>query len=227
MVNYKIRNAGKRSAEIYIYDAIGEMWGEGISAKRFTDDIKALGMVDLISLRINSPGGVAFEGLAIYNVLERHPARIEVDIDSMALSIASVIAMAGDEIRIAANAMMMIHNPHGVAMGTSDDLRARADVMDQMKLGLVNTYAVRTKRNQGEIANMMDDETWMTAQEAVDMGFADVVTGEVAIAASFDPHQFKNVPARFRAKARGSDTPVMDIYQARMRRLDELRTSTA
>lgn len=232
MLNYRVRAAGKKAAEIYIYDFIGSnRWGEGISAKRFADDLKALGQVDLLTIRINSPGGIAFEGISIFNVLERHPARIEIEIDALAASIASVIAMAGDEIRIAANAMMMIHNPYSFAFGDAEELRHQADMMDQMKVGLVNTYAARTQTDPLKISDMMNEETWMTAQEAVDSGFADVVTGELAIAASFDPSRFKNVPMQLRQQAQRPATPMMDQYTARIaaqeRRVIELRKRPA
>jgi ATP-dependent Clp protease protease subunit len=96
---------------------VGEGWFGGMSAKTFVTELQKLGKVDVINLHINSPGGSVFDGVAIYNSLKSHPARIEVDVDALAASIASVIAMAGDEIRIAENAMMMIHDPTGVAIG--------------------------------------------------------------------------------------------------------------
>lgn len=232
MLNYRLRNAGKKALEVYIYDAIGDFWGEGISAKRFADDIRAAGQVDLITVRINSPGGLMFDGIAMYNVLDRHPARVEVDVDGMALSAASIVAMAGDEIRIAANAMMMIHNPQSIALGDADAMRHEAEVLDQAKVGLVNTYAARSAGDAKEISDMMDAETWFTAQEAVDAGLADVVTGELAIAACFDPTRYRNVPARLKALAnRRSPTPALDLYTARIaaqaRRLNELRRQSA
>jgi ATP-dependent protease ClpP protease subunit len=137
-----------------------------------------------------------FDGVAIYNNLKRHPARIEVDVDGIAASIASVIAMAGDEIRMAGNAMMMIHNPYGMAMGSSDDMRKTAELLDQIKTVIVDTYAKRTGEAGGAIAQMMDDETWMTAEEARKNGFSDVTTEEQRIAAAydFDFSKFKHPP---------------------------------
>jgi len=234
-LNYQVRNAGKRAGEVYIYDQIGaNFWGDGISANQFKDDLKSLGQVDLIRVRVNSPGGVMFDGIAMYNLLKSHPARIEVDIDGMALSAASVIAMAGDEIRIASNAMMMIHNPQGAAYGDSSALRDTADLMDQAKVGLVNTYVQRTNIDASSIETMMDAETWFTAAEAVESGFADSVTGELAVAACFDPSQFARVPDKIKllvnAQTNVIKFPVLNRMRPRiddMRRRAELRMKTA
>lgn len=218
MPNYRMKAARQR-LEIFLYDVIGsDFWGEGVTAKQFALDLKAAGKVDLINVRINSPGGNVFDGLAIYNNLAQHPARVEVDVDGMALSIASIIAMAGDEIRIAANAMMMIHNPHGFAAGDAAELRRQADLMDQVKGNLINTYAARTKRDAGEISGWMDEETWFTAQDAVDHGFADAVTEELAVAASCDATRFRNIPPHLAARLRNERrVPRLDLTNAKYR----------
>lgn len=218
MPNYRMKAARQR-LEIFLYDVIGaDFWGEGVTAKQFAADLKAAGKVDLINVRINSPGGNVFDGLAIYNNLAQHPARVEVDVDGMALSIASIIAMAGDEIRIAANAMMMIHNPHGFAAGDAAELRRQADLMDQVKGNLINTYVARTKRDAVEISGWMDDETWFTAQDAVDNGFADSVTEELAVAASCDTARFRNIPPHLAARLRNERTsPRLDLTNAKYR----------
>jgi ATP-dependent Clp protease, protease subunit len=150
----------------------------------------------LVNLRTNSPGGSVFAGVAIYNTLTRHPARIEVDVDGVAASIASVIAMAGDEIRMASNSLMMIHDPMGFAMGGSRDMRKTADLLDQVKGVIVDTYAKRTGTAAPKVGKMMADETWMTAAEAVNLGFASQITEEQRIAAcyGFDFSKFKHPP---------------------------------
>ena len=125
--SYQIK-AQKDSAEIWIYEDIGEGWLGGLSAKVFADDLKKVGKVKNIYVRINSVGGSAVDGTAIYNSLKRHPANINVSIDGIAASIASIIAMAGDHIEMASNAMMMIHEPWIVAGGTASELREQADV---------------------------------------------------------------------------------------------------
>ena len=119
-----IRGAQAKDAEIIIYDEIGAF---GIPAKAFLDELKALGPVPEVTVRINSPGGSVFDGVAIYNALKRHDAVVTVWIDGIAASIASMIAMAGDEVVMPENAMLMLHDPSGLAIGTAADMRALAD----------------------------------------------------------------------------------------------------
>lgn len=178
-------------AEVSIYDEIG-FWG--VTAKTFRDELKALGPVNAIRLSINSPGGEVFAGLAIHNMLKRHKAKVHVTIDGIAASIASVIAMAGDTIVMPANAMMMIHDPSGVVIGTSKDMRSLADALDKIKTGLVTAYVEKTKKEPDEIEELMTAETWLTAEEAVEEGFADKIEKAVKVAASFDLSKFRNAP---------------------------------
>jgi ATP-dependent Clp protease, protease subunit len=214
MPNYRMRLSGSKNGEIYLYDEIGQgFFGGGISAKQFADDLNALGKIDTLNVRMNSPGGDVFDGLAIYNTLKRHPANVIVDVDGMALSIASVIAMAGDTINMAGNAMMMIHDPWTIAGGTAEDFRKQADLMDQVKGNLVSTYANRTGMNDGEIADLMSTETWMTAADAVKSGFADAVTEDLDLAARFDLTRYRNAPKALKAApARGTN----DLYRAKI-----------
>lgn len=193
--NIRFINKGK-TGEIWLYDQVGEGWFGGMSAKTFVAELQKLGKVDVINLHINSPGGSVFDGIAIYNSLKSHPARVEVDVDSWAASIASLIAMSGEEIRMAANAMMMIHNPQGIAIGDADEMRKTADVLDQVKGVIAATYASRTGKKEAEIMAMMAEETWMTAAQAEEEGFADLVTEEQRIAAcsGFDFPKFKRAP---------------------------------
>ncbi len=189
---YSIKNQAD-SAEIFIYDVIGEdFWGEGVSAKQFADDVKNL-KVSTIDLRINSPGGSVFDGVAIYNLLMNHDATVNVHIDGMALSIASVIAMSGDTINMAENAMIMIHDPWSGLWGSADDMRKEADTLDKIKSSLITSYG-RTGMETDELSNLMTEETWMTAAEAKEMGFADEVTERVAVANKFDLSRFRHAP---------------------------------
>ena len=214
MSNIRFVNRGAKTGEIWLYDQVGEGFFGGMSAKTFNDELNKLGKVDTINLRINSPGGSVFDGVAIYNTLKRHPARLEVDVDGIAASIASVIAMAGDEIRIAANAMMMIHDPYGMSMGNSDEMRKTADLLDQIKGTIVDTYAKRTGETDSTIASMMSNETWMTADEAKRYGFADMITEEQRIAASysFDFSKFKHPPKTLLDGA----TPLRDMVSVKL-----------
>lgn len=189
--------ADKDSAEILIYDEIGpDFWGDGMSvgAKQFREDLKALGEIKVLNVRINSPGGDVFDGTAIYNTLRSHKAKVVVHIDGIAASIASVIAMAGDEIIAPANAMMMIHNPSGMAMGTAADFRKMADALDKVAESIVAAYA-RTGQEKDKLFALMEAETWMTAADAAEMGFVDTVTEEARYAANFDfLKRFRNAP---------------------------------
>lgn len=175
---YLLNKVSKTEAELLIYQEIGsDMWGEGITAKQFAADLKAIGNIKRITVRINSPGGSVFDGLAIYNALLAHKADVEVQIDGMALSMASVIAMAGNKIRMAENALMMVHNPYGVVIGSASDMRRQADVMDKMQNSIALAYENQTQLGHAEIVRLMDDETWMDAEEAVASGFAHEIGG--------------------------------------------------
>jgi len=217
--NIRFVNRGAKTGEIWLYDQVGEGFFGGMSAKTFNDELNKLGKVDTINLRINSPGGSVFDGVAIYNTLKRHPARLEVDVDGIAASIASVIAMAGDEIRMAANSMMMIHDPYGMSMGNSDEMRKTADLLDQIKGTIVDTYAKRTGETDSTIASMMTNETWMTADEAKRYGFADVITEEQRIAASydFDFSKFKHPPKMLT----GGTTPARDMAAVKLQAMSK------
>ena len=192
-------------AEIWIYEQIGEdFWsGEGITAKGFQKDLAAI-KASQIDLHINSPGGEVFSGIAIYNLLKSHPANVTVYIDGLAASIASVIAMAGNEIYMAENALMMIHNPWGMAFGDAEEMRKTADVLDKVCDSICLTYMDKTKKKKEEIMPMMSAETWMSANEAMDHGFIDDVTEsmDLAACAKFIPimskAKFKNIPESLR-----------------------------
>lgn len=186
---YEIKSQGKE-AEILIFEEIGAGFFGGISAKQFAEDLKALGDVDLINVRINSPGGQVFDAHAIFNTLLRHKARVEVDIDGMALSAAAVVAMAGDEVRMAENAMFMIHDPWILTMGSAPELREVADTLDKIRSTIVASFAGRRGLDAEHVSELMAAETWMTAQEALDEGFIDSMTESQRVAAHFDPARF-------------------------------------
>lgn len=198
---YDIRNAGGQKAEILLYEQIGNsFWEEGITAKQFAHDLAKLGKVRSIDVRINSPGGSVFDGLAIYNTLKQHPATVDVYIDGVAASIASVIAMAGDTVSIARNAMVMVHDPHGRVEGTPEEISAYANVMSKCRDSIVSAYADKTGKDAAELLAMLKAETYMTAAEAVENGFADEITGDMAVAAKWDVPEFLNVPDDVKAQ---------------------------
>lgn len=163
-----------KTADLLIYGDIGVFWGEGIGAADVAKELDGLD-VETINVRINSPGGSVFEGVTIYNTLAQHAANVVVHIDGVAASIASIIAMAGDEIRIAEAATMMIHKPLSFAFGQAPDLRKEADVLDTLEESLIDIYEARTGLKRDDLAKRLAAETWMRGQEAVDAGFADTV----------------------------------------------------
>lgn len=193
-INIQIQNKGNKSAEILIYDVIGEGWFGGISAKQFAKDLKALGELDTINVRINSEGGSVFDGITIYNTLASHKATVTVDIDGLAASIASIIAMAGDTVRMANNALFMIHDPWTYAMGSAGDLREQADLLDKVRDQLVTTYVTRSSIDEDTVSNLMSEETWMSSDEALEYGLIDEVTEELKVAACIHRDRFKNAP---------------------------------
>jgi ATP-dependent Clp protease protease subunit len=180
--NYRMAAKADRG-EVYLYDIIGAGWLGGISAKQFAKDLKALGAVKTIDVRINSDGGDVFDGRAMYTLLAEHPARIVVHVDGLAASIAALIAMAGDEVRMAEGTMLMIHNAWGLAIGEAKEMRQTADLLDSVSATIRDTMAKRSGNTPDDVQAWMDAETWMTADVAKDRGFADVVTGKVKAAA--------------------------------------------
>lgn len=201
---------GAAEADIYIYEDIGGWFG-GVTSKQFGDELRALGTgVKTINVRINSAGGEVFEGVAIYNLLAQHPATVIAHIDGQAASIASIIAMAGDTIRVAESAFVMIHNPAGGVMGGSDDMRRMADTLDTIRGSMVDIYVERTKQPRAQIEAWMTAETWMTGDQALTNGFADEMVTNLRVAARVDAvkHGFRNTPAALIAAAAAEIAPV-------------------
>lgn len=180
--------------EIVIYDVIGDYWGEGVSAKRFLEALEKVQTKNIV-LKINSPGGDVFDGVAIYNDFKAHPAHKIVKVTGLAASAASIIAMAGDEILIGKNAQMMIHNAWVMAAGNKHALREVADILDEIDQGLADTYEMRTGLKRKEIIDMLDQETWMRGEQAVEKGFADGLLPEDEKAkAAFDISMYAHTP---------------------------------
>lgn len=220
MKTFFAKSAGKRG-EIYLYESIGEGWYGGITAKDFAAMVKDLGTVSALDIYINSPGGSVFDGIAIYNQIKRHPANEKVvHVDGIAASIASIIAMAGTDIRIADNGTMMIHDPWGMSIGTAEEMRKVADSLDKIRSTLLDTYVARTGGDRQQISDWMAAETWMNAEEAVANGFANSTSGEKAMKAEFPMlANFKNLPDEIRRQAINSQALVARM-QARTRHLN-------
>jgi ATP-dependent Clp endopeptidase proteolytic subunit ClpP len=179
------------TGDIAILDEIGAF---GIDAAAFASALKALGPVRKIALSINSPGGDVFAGFAIYSMLQRHPAHITATVDGLAASMASVIAMAADKIIMPENSMMMIHNPTGVAFGGAEQIASFSDALDRLRQNIASAYSKRSGQPIAEVQAMMDRETWLAADEAVNLGFADEIEDPVRIAATFDTRRFRHPP---------------------------------
>ena len=195
---YNLKAAADKTPVLSIFDDIGAY---GVSAKSFLNDLRTV-TTDEVDVEINSPGGDVFAGLAIYNGLRASGKKINVKVLGLAASAASLVAMAGDTIEMPENAFMMIHNPWGFAMGGADEMRNTADMLDKICTGLVSTYAKRTGKTDQEITALLDAETWMTAQEAVDAGFATSVTTALAVKASYSEDRLpENVRLAFKAQA--------------------------
>ena len=180
---FSMRAAANDSLDIAIYDEIG-FWG--IYASDFKNVLDQYRGVSEINLSIHSPGGSIFEGFAIYNMLRAHPAKVHVHIDGVALSIASVVAMAGDTITMPENAYMMIHKPWNDVRGNADKLREDADLLDKFETSLLAAYRNKTGLPDDEITAMISAETWLNGVEAVEKGFADSLAEPVLAAASFN-----------------------------------------
>jgi ATP-dependent Clp endopeptidase proteolytic subunit ClpP len=189
---FKISNAGT-SAEISIYEEIGM---GGVTPASFISQLTALGKIP-ITVRINSLGGSVFDGLAIYNLLRDHVGGVTIKIDGVAASMASVVAMAGTRVIMSESALMMIHNPNSEVAGEASDLRNMAQVLDQVKNSLVAAYHTKTKMAPNKIAAMMDAETWMSATEALELGFIDAVEKSAVVVAKFDISRMPTLPAKF------------------------------
>jgi len=208
---YEIKSKADK-AEVWIYEEIGEdFWtGGGVTAKNFQKELSAI-KAGQIDLHINSPGGAVFDGITIYNLLKQHPANVTTYIDGIAASIASVIALAGDKIVMAENALYMIHNPSGMVMGTAKDMRTFADTLDKVGGTMVTAYAGKTGKDADTIKALLDAETWFTADEAKEMGFVDEISGEMDMAAcvKFAPVMakagFKHIPETITGKKEPPD----------------------
>lgn len=197
MSKWQIKMAGD-TATIYVYEQIGEWWG--LSAKDFATQLADIGDVKTINLRINSLGGSVFDGFTIHSLLRDHPAKVIVHIDGIAASIASVIAMAGDEIKIAENGFIMVHEPWTIMQGTAKDFRNEADLLDKLQEQAINAYVKRSGLDRDEVFEMLDGkETWLNAAEAVEKGFAtEVAEPSNESALVIDREMYPNAPKQLR-----------------------------
>lgn len=186
---YNIQNKAGETADVYIFDEIGTY---GITAQEFITDIKDLKDTP-INLRINSLGGDVFDGMAMYNVIKRREAKTTVYIEGIAASIATIISLGADEVVMAENSLFMIHNAWGGTMGEAKDMRKTAETLEKITGELTDIYRKKTGLSYDALAEMMDEETWLNANEALEMGFIDTISDSIKVAAKYDVSKFKNI----------------------------------
>ncbi len=201
-------NKSKKDAELQIYgpimsDAEVEWYGDGVSAKKFDAALKEVGRVDNIKLRIYSEGGSVTEARAIYTMLRKNTARINVEIEGIAASAATVIAMAGDNISIGESDWFMIHNASAVSLRPmdADGYEEMSNLLRKFDSSIVDTYQARTGIDRQKIVDYMGAETWFLGSEAKELGFVDEVieNNAEAVAASVQGYcEFLNLPEQLR-----------------------------
>lgn len=209
---YAVRNLANGAGEVALYGDIGT----GVTLDSFLAEVRSLGKPKNLTLRINSDGGDVITGFAIFNKIREMRGQgttVVATVEGIAASIASVIPMAADEIRMPQNAMLMIHNPWGMAGGDADQIRSFADALDNMRDSIVSAYVDRSGLSESKVAAMMDEETWLSAAKAVELGLADRVIDPInmqARATALNLTRFGKVPASF-----GRSTDAATIWARR------------
>lgn len=212
-------NAKKRNGdvgELYLYGDIGDFFFDGISPTAVASALKDMSEVKEIHVRINSPGGSVFDGIAIHNMLHQHKARKIVHIDSLAASIASYIAMVGNERVMASNAQLMVHKAWTFMAGNADDLEAGAAQLKELDATLIDMYVAKTKLPRKEIEDMLAAETWMKAGVAKSKGFVNTIEDmetEAVDTMSRVLGKFKNTPKELREQCSASRTLVAKMQK--------------
>ena len=212
-----------KSAELMLYGDIAEsFWGDTISAKEVTEYLADLD-VENIDVYINSNGGVVDTAIAINNALRRHKAKVTVNIDGIAASAATLITCAGDIVRMPKNALFMIHNPSTIAMGDSEEMRKQADVLEKYKNSITETYLQKVNIDKEKLSELMDNETWLNAEEALEYGFIDEITENTDIQVVenkvisnnmvFNMAEFKNFNVDKNIKNNGKGSEKMTIEE--------------
>lgn len=190
-----VRNEAE--ATLYIYDVISADWG--ISAKMVIDAIAEANGVPLLNIRINSPGGDVFEARAIIEAIKRFAGKTVAHIDSVAASAATGIACAANEVLIAEGAFYMIHNASGMVWGDKNVMRDTADLLEKVEGSIVSDYVAKTSKEQQQIIDWMNDETWFSAQEAIDNGFADGLAPTAKVGNMWNLTAYGKVPTALTA----------------------------
>tara|TARA_R110000824_G_scaffold621_4_gene3872 strand:- start:569 stop:1570 length:1002 start_codon:yes stop_codon:yes gene_type:complete len=187
---YNIKSkASKEIVDVYIFDEIGAY---GLNAKSFIEEIKGYKKKPM-NIHINCVGGDVFDGMAIYNIIKKRTATTTVYIEGIAASMGSVIALAADNVIMAENSLFMIHNAWGGAMGEAKEMKKTAKLLDKISGEIADIYVKKTKLPYDKVKDMMDEETWLNADEALELGFIDSVSDAIKVAAKYDVSKFKNI----------------------------------
>lgn len=186
MKKITVRARADGGAEVLIYDPIGrEFFGDGIDARQFREALQSV-KADRVTLRVNSPGGSVTEGAAMLSHIDdwkRKGRTVEAVVDGLAASAASFVMMGASRITVASNALVMIHDPHTVAMGTAEEMRAAAGLLDKVREQILDAYERHSKVGREKLSDWMKAETWFTGAEAVDAGLAHEAGAPVSVAA--------------------------------------------
>lgn len=205
---FEIVAAGEDAVDVLVYGDIGGWAEESTSAAKFVRDLQTV-KAKTLNVRINSYGGSVSDALAIYNALRRHPANVNVAVDGVAVSAASLIAMAGERTTIAENGLLMIHGPIAMAAGNAVTLREMADVLDRYARAMAPSYAAKTGQPVADMLALLTDgeDHWYTASEAHAAGFVDDIAAAAPVEASFDLGRYRGVPAAAAAFQRSMNMP--------------------
>ena len=176
---YEIKNQASEYSDVYIFNDIGTF---GITAQKFVDDIKNLDGRD-IALHINSVGGEVFEGMAMHSIIKNRKGKTVAYIEGIAASIATVIALAADEVVMTENSLFMIHNAWGSSQGDAKEMMKQARVLEKISNEIAEIYVKKTGKSYDMIMDLMSNETWMTAEEAFEYGFIDTISDAIKVAA--------------------------------------------
>ena len=217
---YKI-TAKEDSAEISIFGDIGaSWWGESVTLADFKKDFDAIKDKNSIKILLNSPGGDVFDGMAIYHLISGVRQKVTVEVLGLAASIASIIALAGKDLVIGEGSFYMIHKPWAFAMGDAEDIRKTADLLDKIEEQMAAIYLQHTAMTEEELSAALEAETWYTADEAVEAGFASDTVDYGQLAASYDISKYKyaHVPTEMVENEKPSEAPA-DIreFESRVR----------
>jgi ATP-dependent Clp endopeptidase proteolytic subunit ClpP len=205
---FKVENSADTEKKIQIYDEIG---GWGIRAIDLINEINSGDTKLPLNVYVNSPGGDLVEALAIFNAIQRYEGDTTVYVDGIAASAASYIAMAFDKVVMPKNTMMMIHDPISYAVGNADEMRDTADLLDKFKNSIISGYANKSGKTAEEISALLSNETWISADEALEMGFADEVIDPIEVVAISKVWNFKNAPQNLIEQEQPADTDIKEV----------------